>query len=761
MKFIKNTSKYVSSKIVEEVFLPGKIVHVDKVLCGNGFTTAFLDILHNHKKGINIIILPNVQAIMSKEEAYQKGAFKLKKIGFIYGKSENKSLRGKDTLCFVLDSFKLRFKDLKSIKIHRILVDEYHTVEQSASFRHRLQKFEKYLKTHYSHVAIATVTATPNMFSKIDIRIENQHIRSCEIHVTSNVPKTIKNIKNNLSDGKKVVVFITDKDVIHHLAVRNKETGWMELECNLRVGIDLQRKVVRVCKLTHNPESNLTLLSSNGFEGLDLYGKHNVFFFEKRYFDHRCFYISNLYQAINRVRDGADYIEYSRINKKTMNMPMCLNKIENFVKKDISTTKKQGKTYKVFAEYVSFHQEDYDEDSDTGIYTCEVNHTAYGLKKEEYIYDTEEFSGFKEFLELRKINIIDKRASSLGIRPSFPIAVQKAYLQSNEAYIKAHNLAGDNYRLNPKINENEIPKLLEKSAKKVEEYLALKKYDTGSILIIDRELYLYEEKALFLLKSPGEFENIYQMVKIKSKEYYKNKLSDREYRKKLKEINDENFRRVVVELLLSFINNVVYLASNYVGDRDYNASILTNFASVDYIAGILGRKLIEIDISEAFPRLIHALAGAEMPENFYGERKKNKRAVNILLNSLRYDEKKKEPKNRQRYAVVKKLKAFNFQEKVIDYLIDNWFEVKYKGDFFNHMAFHEKKIIRKLKKKLKEFDDGGSFRRHDSRIYVDINANVEAHIFDIVASLEYLGQRNWFKTSNFKSKFPVQRSVPF
>ena len=208
------------------------------------------------------------------------------------------------------------------------------------------------------------------------------------------------------------------------------------------------------------------------------------------------------------------------------------------------------------------------------------------------------------------------------------------------------------------------------------------------------------------------------------------------------------------------MNEKVFLNSNYVANRDYNVSVMTSLSSFIHIADIMQRKTTEIDVRTAYPRILYALNGINLPTDFYGEHKKNKLLINKYVNKFWYNDKSNTPKRIQLKNATNRLENVNINKSIIQFLTDKFFESKYTGDLFNFMTFHERKIISKLKMQLADFDEFGSFRRHDSRIYIDLQNNIDTNINFILQDFEYLGVKGWFKNEVKKDKI-IQRNAPF
>ena len=127
VKNVYNKTKYISKETLDECFEYGKHLCIDKVLCGNGFSTAFLTDKPPIGK-INIIIAPNRSVVMGKEYEYLHGRIPTNnRIAFIYEGSSDRITEGYDIIMLVTDSFHYGKKTIKRLfngRIDRILVDE-------------------------------------------------------------------------------------------------------------------------------------------------------------------------------------------------------------------------------------------------------------------------------------------------------------------------------------------------------------------------------------------------------------------------------------------------------------------------------------------------------------------------------------------------------------------------------------------------------------------------------------------------------------
>ena len=147
--------------------------------------------------------------------------------------------------------------------------------------------------------------------------------------------------------------------------------------------------------------------------------------------------------------------------------------------------------------------------------------------------------------------------------------------------------------------------------------------------------------------------------------------------------------------------------------------------------------IAEVDVRTCNPRILYALCGMELPSDFYGENKKNKRKINVLLNSFAI--------GKQKHHIKRDLINYGFHPKVIKFLLDtfcNDAKPKPKGALFNLCAYHEQKIIHDLQRQLiaDNLGDATFIRRHDSVIsFGDFKPyTLEKQDF------EYLGVKGWF-----------------
>lgn len=730
VKIIKNTARYLSSSIIQKCFIKGVVTNVDKQVCGNGFSTAFLN-LPVEKNKVNIIIAPNKAVLIEKKN---KAKNFINRVKFFYAESIDDDFTGADVLFFVADSFLLRENAIKNIsnKIDKVLIDENHSTEQQTSFRYKLVDFESKVKQIISNTgaSIVKVTASPNHYSDVDIRIQNKHITPIEINHSSDRLNAINRIKEDIANNENVVVFSNSSTTIYHL--RNYKN---EINANFIIGENLKRNLVELATIIEDEESNLTVVSSRGFEGFDIYYKDSkVYYFEDRSNDFETFYISNLYQAINRTRSGAKYVEYCRqelSNKRKEPFKNIDIEVNDFINNNgLTVEEKQKREYKKYHRFVIFNQDS------NGVFSIKQNDVAIKLYKEGLIFDKPfPQAEFKTFLEQREISV--NRISDVNNRLTKKVKNSQKVknLFNNKDLIDKYGLFDEDYTINVldakshTITVNDKYRLL--YLKRLQDYLRRKNYN-GNYIIEPRE-----KNALELLKNDSLF---YKLVNDVTKQY--DARSIQKYGIKASEKYRLEFRsksiNTVALFILSFANRRIYLPSKWVANRNYNLSVEIGVEEIQIIANSVGVDVLEIDVKNCFVRILYALCGKQLPNNFYGANKENKIAINIYLNNFFYDKKKKIPKKDQRYRAKTKFRKYGFDEDVIEYLMINFFDCKSRGDLFNRLSFYEKRLI-SITRDCCDLDNTGIIRRHDSILVFDNKVDLS-----FINSHTYLDISGWF-----------------
>ena len=771
MKNIKYLGDYLSPGEIEKCFEPNLHNFVDKSFCGNGFTTSYISLKPTQPFQSNIIIVPNREVILSKREKYRADKNEDKtRIGFIFGDADADKISFKDfdVQMFVIDSFIDRIEYLKEYSscIDKMLIDEMHSMYIQSSFRKKLRFIDDVLSDNFRQQAKVSVSATPMLFQKIDIRLFKEVSQYREINITENQNKSLDRLKELIRDNKKVIVATHNAQLIASLSNKKKI-----LKANFKIGVSLKKNLVEKCKIIQDAESNLTIISSSGFEGFDvLNGINSVFIFEDRAHDFSTFYFQNILQIIGRSRKGTNYIEYCRNTHSKGRTHFDLEEMNKVVNsKRISFEKKM--TDKNYYYIPKFYYPLLDKQTEGFIKSLVLDDISYSLYSENQNSDVNGSTMYKTYAKERGFNIIELNEGTK--RVNFGIAKEKTkfkYIQQNLEYIQKNKIFED-------VKINLLPKEnLKQYIKEVKTFFRRKYFNNLQDLDIRKldvedfiekatnrnEWYIYNTLTSGLSQKENRIDDL---VKMYSKSYRERKLKEHkgDHRNKnfIKEIAEFkiNVSDKITRLLLAYIQDVVKVPSKKRVWRDYN--IFTEISL--FIAEDLGKafdvEIEELDIRTCNPRIIYSYCGLTLPEGFYGENKKNKKAINILLNSLSksYAESKGLNLNDRKKRIIRDFKRFNFDEKVIDFLRTFW--NRPKDSLFNWCAFHEEKIINKLKAELIESfgKEMYSFtRRHDSILLIGKNI-IEEHketVTLILDNFTYFDKSGWFlPTKEVKEKY--------
>ena len=759
---IKNKQRYIPLDLVNQCFKPNKYLSIDKQVCGNGFSTAFLKIEPALGK-VNILLAPNKAFLISKFKEYNTEKLKTtNRIKFFYKESKESNFDDADVLVFVADSFLYMGSKLQGLQVDKVLIDEYHTIEKDSSFRRNLVDFKNKVQSIVTTqgVSISTVTASPNLYSHIDIKIKNKGIKPTNIIVSKNRVDGITRVRDLIKKKKEVVIFTNSATTIYKI-LKKKHTyrNKIQLGVNWIVGETMMRNLAELVEIKQDNESNITIVTSKGFEGCDIYYKNaNVFFFEDRANEHESFFIANLYQAINRTRLGAKYIEYNRQEVNKTKTALDLKELKHFVNRDdISTESKQKKKYKRLHKFVIFSRID-------GVFQIKINKVAVNLYNERKEYDLpseyliqNQLGVIKKFCEDRKITFkkINKRENQERVYKRVSDAEKIKMLTRNIENIDAIDLYGKEYFLRVKSFESwdkpnrSISECREDYYKYLKEFLRRKNYAN-----------LYEptnaqKTALKLLYRDLNLEPLIAKV---VKSY--NESSIKKYGiKKSKKYRDE-FRDqaipFVCQWITAFVNNRINLPKRWVANRDYNLATFRGISVVETIADSFNISVVEVDVKNCFPRVLYAVNGLKLPSNFYGLNKVNKLAINIFLNSFRYDEKKQSTYDLQKRNAIRKFQSLGFNTIVIGYLIKHFFNAKHKGDLFTFLSSHEKDLITQTKQSFNESENKGVVRRHDSVLIFDNKQDI-SHL----NNTQYLGVEGWFDVDVPTKTENTQNDVDF
>lgn len=746
---LRYKGRYIPTEIVEQCFVKGQFNFVDKTFTGNGFTTSFLQLKPASHK-VNIIIVPNQEVLISKKLQYDQDTDPNKtRIGFFgdiegrdktYQMFKKHSLIGSkfDTLMFVVDTFLRNFDTIekRSYMIEKILIDEAHSVATQSTFRPYLIGFIRKMQSSFLDVPKVQVTATPMLFQKVDIKITKPIKEHKTINISSNEKKCLKRALNDLNEGRNVIIATHKKNIIRKIVKGRKG--------NYKVGENLIQNLVEVCEVKQDPESNLTIISSRGFEGFDVdNGINNIYIFEDRAYDYSTFYFQNILQAIGRSRKGVNEVYYCSVPISDYNDLKSKDQMMLEIKKHKGSFEKlltNDKT-KYLKRFIQFKVED------GFINGIDFNDTSYGLYKEHFDHNDNSVKLYKDYALDRgyKIHFLNegiRRISNKGGWNKHQAKVNM--LKVNSVYIDKNNVfANLQIDTRPKESKNEYLEELKKFVRR-KHY----KNDIGDILD--------NHKPYQYITNDSIFDTA---IKHLSKEYREKKLNeykgDRYNKDFIKEVSEfnEKIKDLLYRLCLMFSQDKPKPFSKKIIWRDYNLTTEASLFVLAEVGNLFDFDTYEFDISSCNPRIIYAYNGLSLPENFYGENKVNKRQINILLNTLSKEYAIEKGLNlyKRKARIKQNLIKYGFDQRVIEFLLTFW--DRPKDALFNFCAYHEMKIINETERVLiNEFKDYFRFiRRHDSLIVFtkDRKADMD-QVNDFADNVEYLDRTCWYSGKNLE-----------
>ena len=334
------------------------------------------------------------------------------------------------------------------------------------------------------------------------------------------------------------------------------------------------------------------------------------------------------------------------------------------------------------------------------------------------------------------INLINEGNSRLP-NTKTPGTKKEKFILLNRDYIKAYNVYNGLY-----CEVSEFKKTRE-AKEHLKQYLRRKYWDVDPG---DLKYTNSENVALEFLSNQTLFNDFSKEIFNNYRKYKRQKegSATKDYLEKIKNL-EENIQSILIRLILMFVNEKVSLPKKERVWRDYSLVSEVSIKVIEFVSNAFYKKMLEIDIRNCNSRIIYAVCGVPFPKDFYGKNKENKNKINTILNLLWYDSRSrtKLDKSAQRKKRVYQLKQLGFNGRVIDFLINKFFE-KDKSALFNFCSYHEMRIIDQLKTDLKnsitEEKNIGFIRRHDSIIVFGDFIPPK----NVLNDFEYLGQKGWF-----------------
>lgn len=765
-KVLSCFERFLSIDLVEQCFEHGKMHTVDKQVCGNRFTSKFLELKTNFNQ-TDILICGQRNIVIDKEKEYkERGLFKGQKIAFLYQGSKYKIDRytNYDKIVCVVDSFVKYYHSIKdNYKIQRVLKDEIHSIEQTVTFRGRaMLEMERILKVFLiKGCAITSVTATPNLLVKPPtIVIDNKLIQETTIHISQNVDRSINDILKRIKDRQQVLIFTQNSHVVKKICTLAKR-----FDINYRGGERMKSKLCGLGKYTFDEKSNIVICTSAAYEGWSSHVKNGcAYLFVSYDSEVNSMLGSNIFQAVNRLREGSlhNEIVFFKSRSTMKYFPNLAEILEHFKNRKTKVTEKQGKRYKFTFKGHTYHRQDlqdyiyFKEDKDENI-QMHILDDAVKVHLEQYMASCDFKGTYAKFFKDRKVKFIDSiNDPDLAMPESRVKAKQKIEhllftLPNNEDLI--HQAL---YRDNSIKDLNNLKTILS-IAVEVKSGLYLSGFDVDNTTEINALNYI----------TCSNFEKDILNLSIKS-----GLDSGKHTRKEtIKWFEESNIKNTCLNIIYELVCGKP--SYNVVGSREYNRFTSVPNELIELFCNRLGILFTELDISAAFPRIICSLFGKDVPSDIYGseslskkQRTKNKISLNIKLNDLHTPTLSNfKKRNRKRGKLVTKgqyqkyiynktgidsktLSKF-FDSEIVEWLLNEFGKGNMDSSkFFDLMSKHERNIISSCMRNLREVNRDIEFkmvRKHDAVLIF----HKEYLNFKVGLNTEYRGLRNWFKMTRY------------
>jgi len=754
--------RYLPTDIVKQCFRSNMVTHVDKTLTGNGFTHAFLyDITPAYGK-VNLLIEVNRGVVENKHADYlarlKKGE-SLPRIQFFYGSEKSDEVLNKSTeiVVAVVDTFvhESMFNDLL---FDKILIDEFHTMNQQKAFRPILRGFLDMIEVRYRDSSIVTVTATPCIYQYNPIASNKNNINYV-LRPTSHSSKTDIILNNNYFEVIKeaidyvaeaednVIIFTNDVSIISMFTkVVNRRRV---LEADLIVGDTLMGALVSKYEVSGNPM--LKIISTKGFEGLDIQTEDNrVFIFQDLSRESQQFGLSNIIQALSRTRKGYKSAVYSSLGSRTQfpNIVEIKEKVTSKIKESQFLTNTALKKVLNSEERKLFKQITIQfKDKFLKTYAVVFDSDVINLLREKEIFLNKGIHApeFEHYLKERSINLIEQKSLSKSIKGVYTRDLEYYYYSNRELILT--------YKLNEKLftfdsYKSEFDYKLNKSYTTmfVEQWVKYKKLLNfeGDYQFSDRHKLLDELLEVKKTETSVIYPNLNKFIKDITKVYCskvdKDTTISRSRQREKKADFKKNTELAVLRILAVLVNDEVIVSKKMNKGRDYNLFTTTSGTLIRACCDVLDRTVTELDISSCNARILYAMSGLELPNDFYGVGKTNKLKINILLNNFCREMAKDTNEGRHKASVKKSFSDLGFNEKVTDMIIDRYYELP-KDALATSMALVEGEIITSLQSFL---GLPNTVRRHDALLVFDSYIDY-SQVAKLSYSVDGFKSRSWFK----------------
>ena len=749
-EIVTNPHKHITSELVDYCLKIGGLI--DKVFTGNGFTTAYSNILNSSGKP-DFLIVPNIQTAIDKKGNSEFNKYG-KKVLYLHSESSDKLQSDYSNIGLIVcvaDTY--YHKELYKIPCRYTLLDEVHTAKIQSDFRPTLFNLFDVLRTKQN---VSYVTATPYINDVANVKIINTHHKFTEtknVYVSNSYNRTVQEISKQLEElktkkGRILIASNEAKKIVQVLKDLNVD------EVDLMTGKGFRRSFCKYySKKKITKDARVTIMSTKAFEGHDVNDENTSVFVFQNYNAQNCQFLdSQIIQALGRVRNKPKYlhINWSGTNGKNYT---------NFVVDNQNNIEELCNIYcKVFNKQQKKQLEEGDKKDERQSYEGDnfvIKHKGKSIRlgdiRNYIVYDDKEF-GVKKVREA-KTNYIacDVLKTKLNI---FENGLNEKYF--NE---RGYNIIN--------CDKKPFDKKLRNVSHKIKVDNLIHNRDINPKYISKKELIRWS----FDIDSKGDFIGVYR----KLKDYLQDNMPCRldyffkdftsmddaindtlsivkAHYKKIKKAMpcEESLRSAIFEIILNLIkgNRPTPKIRAF---RNYNVFAVTSDYIKDHISNKFDLKVKRFDITACAPTMIQALAGDEK-HNVYdvGEnRKKSKTKIVSALNSIHNDQGKKAKWSEQLMRdVIQKY----FNEKSSQLIKDRYYKSGISNLFFNEMIYHENLFIQQAIRKIDQWSDRKHIvtTKHDEiSIYFEgiDDETFERLSYDygeILSKEQYLGFDNWF-----------------
>lgn len=314
-KTVKYWTSFIPSGLIEEIIQENKdsneIIRIDKIDTGNGFTTAFSNLEKPPSSYFNILIEPNRQTVIDKQnEFYSNNRFGENyipgEIAFIYsGNQKDNQITSRTKLVVIVaDSFVNRVSIIQD-RIYILLIDEIHSAMKDTSFRPALKNLLRIVEEELSNgITKLYVTATPILaeYEKQNYRFFKDKPKHKIFMLTKDRDSTLKNLIEDIKVGRNVLVFTQDSSLVSKIiTLSGLKTFRLIGGENFTGSISKKSNSILNC----NPNEQVIFSSSAGFEGWsDNRENVSVYMFLNLNSNFQRFLGCEIIQALGRTRKG-------------------------------------------------------------------------------------------------------------------------------------------------------------------------------------------------------------------------------------------------------------------------------------------------------------------------------------------------------------------------------------------------------------------------------------------------------------------------